>query len=132
MSTLNDPPTVRRIDSPRADLFAVEIAGHVSASDVENLYGLLEGFYILHERIDLLIRIVDNEGVDWDRVSPETVRAAGEHAERYIARCAMIGENRATRRIAEIFCPPGAELRHFAAEDENDAWEWLETPRQES
>lgn len=132
MSTLNDPPTVRRIDSPRVDLFAVEIAGHVSASDVENLYGLLEGFYILHERIDLLIRIVDNEGVDWDRVSPETVRAAGEHAERHIARCAMIGENRVTRRIAEIFCPPSAEHRHFAAEDENDAWEWLETPRQES
>jgi hypothetical protein len=125
MTFLNDPPSVRRIDSPRDDLFAVEIAGHVSASDVENLYGLLEGFYVLHERIDLLIRIVDNEGVDWQKVSPETVRAAGEHAEAHIARCAVIGENRATRRIAQVFCPPSAELRHFGADEENDAWEWL-------
>lgn len=125
MSTLTDPPSVRRIDSPRPELFAVEITGHVSASDIENLYGLLEGFYELHERVDMLIRVVDNEGVDWDRVSPETVKAAREHAERHIARCAAIGENRVTRRIAEIFCPESAESRHFSADEENDAWEWL-------
>jgi hypothetical protein len=125
MTTLNDPPSVRRIDAPRPELFAVEIVGHVSASDVENLYGLLEGFYVLHERTDLLIRIVDNEGVDWDEVSPETVKAAGEHAEAHIARCAVIGETRATRRIADVFCPSSAELRHFAASEENAAWEWL-------
>ncbi len=125
MSTLNDPPSVRRIDSPRSDLFAVEIVGHVSAADVENLYGLLEGFYVLNQRVDLLIRVIDNEGVDWADVSPETVKAAGEHAERHIARCAMIGENSATMRVAEIFCPPGAEHKHFAPEDEDQAWEWL-------
>jgi hypothetical protein len=125
MSILNDPPSIRRIDSSRDDLFAVEIAGHVAASDIENLYGLLEGAYALHDRIDLLIRIVDNEGVDWGEVSPETVEDARQHAERHIARCAMIGENSSTRRIAEIFCPPGAEHRHFAAQDENQAWEWL-------
>lgn len=125
MNLLNDPPAIRRLDSPRSDLFAVEIAGHVSASDIENLYGLLEGAYALHERIDLLIRIVDNEGVAWGEVSPETVELAREHAELHIARCAAVGENRATRRIAEIFSPPGAELRHYPADDEDAAWEWL-------
>jgi hypothetical protein len=125
MSVLNDPPSIRRIDSPRPDLFAVEIAGHVSAADIENLYGLLEGHYTLHERVDLLIRIVDNEGVEWNAVSPDTVEEAKEHAKRHIVRCAVIGEDRATRRFADIFSSPEAETRHFAADEEDDAWEWL-------
>lgn len=125
MSLLNDPPNVRRIDAPRPELFAVEITGHLTGSDVENLYGLLEGFYLLHDRVDLLMRIVEFEGVEWSNVSHETIEAASQHAERHIARCATVGEHRAGRRIADIFCPPGAETRHFSQEEEDQAWEWL-------
>ncbi|GAB5508274.1 MAG: STAS/SEC14 domain-containing protein [Rhizobiaceae bacterium] len=125
MTAMNNPPSIRRIDSGRPDLFAVEVAGHVSAADIENLYGLLEGAYVTQERIDLLIRVVDNEGVDWGEVSPQTVEAAQEHAREHITRCAAVGESSATRRIAEIFCPDGAELRHFATDAEDEAWEWL-------
>ncbi|MBO6902501.1 MAG: STAS/SEC14 domain-containing protein [Rhizobiaceae bacterium] len=125
MTAMNNPPSIRRIDTGRPDLFAVEVAGHVSAADVENLYGLLEGVYVTQERIDLLIRVVGNEGVDWKEVSPNTVREAQQHAREHISRCAAIGENSATRRIAEIFCPSGAELRHFALDAEEEAWEWL-------
>nr|WP_127523001.1 STAS/SEC14 domain-containing protein [Mesorhizobium sp. Z1-4] len=125
MTAMNNPPSIRRIDSARSDLFAVEVAGHVSAADIENLYGLLEGVYVTQQRVDLLIRVVGNEGVDWGEVSPDTVRQAQEHAREHIGRCAAIGENDATRHIAEIFCPFGAELRHFALDAEDEAWEWL-------
>lgn len=41
-----DPiPAISRIETDRSDVFAVEIKGHVTAGDVENLYGLLEGAY---------------------------------------------------------------------------------------
>lgn len=126
MSILNTPPNIRRIESTKADLFAVEITGLITAADVENLYGLLEGFYLLHERIDLLMRIVDYEGVEWSAVSPETVEQARQHAERHIARCATVGESGAGRRIADIFCPSTAESRHFVEEEEDRAWAWLE------
>lgn len=125
MSLLNDPPNIRRLDAPRPELFAVEITGRLTASDVENLHGLLEGFYLLHERIDLLMRIVDFEGVEWSNVSRETIRAASQLAERHIARCATVGEYGAGRRIADIFCPPAAETRHFSEDEEDQAWEWL-------
>ena len=125
MTSMNNPPSVRRIDTERADLFAVEIAGHVSAADIENLYGLLEGVYVTQQRIDLLIRVVDNEGVDWGEISQETLADAGRHAQDHIARCAAVGESSATRRITEIFCPAGAELRHFSADEEDQACAWL-------
>ncbi|MEX0956749.1 MAG: STAS/SEC14 domain-containing protein [Rhizobiaceae bacterium] len=125
MSVLNDPPNIRRLDSTRPELFAVEITGHLTASDVENLYGLLEGFYVLHDRVDLLMRIVEFEGVEWRDVSPETIEAASQHAEHHIARCATVGEHGAGQRIADIFCPPAAETRHFSTQEEDQAWEWL-------
>ncbi|MBO6716775.1 MAG: STAS/SEC14 domain-containing protein [Rhizobiaceae bacterium] len=123
-------PAVRRLDTNRSALLAVEIAGHVSANDIENLYGLLEGAYSLHERIDLFIRVVDHDGADWSEVSSETVADARSHAEKHIARCATVGDRRATARMAEIFCPSNAEHRHFESEDEAAAWAWLDAREQ--
>ena len=55
---------------------AFEIVGRILGSDVENLYGLLEGAYALHERVDVLIRLVDFDGVEWQDVSRETIESA--------------------------------------------------------
>ena len=123
-------PAIRRLDTNRSALFAVEIAGHVSASDIENLYGLLEGAYALHERIDLFIRIVDHRGVEWNAVSSKTVAEAHEHAEHHIARCVTVGDRRVTARMARIFCPENAEHTHFESEDEAAAWAWLDAHEQ--
>ena len=42
MNSLEPVPAVRRIDTDRDDLCAFEIVGHVTAADVENLFGLLK------------------------------------------------------------------------------------------
>jgi len=127
MPMLESMPAVRQIETDRSDLFAIDVVGHVSSADVENLYGLLEAAYALHPRIDVLVRMVDHDGVDWSDVDEQTIREGKAHARDHVRRCATIGEPDWTADLTGWFSSTEpVELRHFAAEDEADAWAWLE------
>ncbi|MEI9423135.1 STAS/SEC14 domain-containing protein [Mesorhizobium sp. Cs1299R1N1] len=126
MNFLQSVPAIRRIETSRDDLFAIDVVGHVSAADAENLFGLLEAAYLLHQRIDVAVRIVDHEGVDWADISDETIKKGAVHALEHIGRCAAIGAPDWTpnaRRALPAASP--VEFRHFKIEDEAAAWEWL-------
>ncbi|CCV07686.1 conserved hypothetical protein [Mesorhizobium metallidurans STM 2683] len=126
MNFLDEVPAIRRIDTNRADLFAVDVVGHVTAADAENLFGLLEAAYALHNRIDVLVRLVDHDGVDWADVSDETIEQGTADAVAHIGRCAAVGEPDwipGAQAILPASVP--IEFRHFEAEDEAAAWEWL-------
>ncbi|TIQ92240.1 MAG: STAS/SEC14 domain-containing protein [Mesorhizobium sp.] len=126
MNYLEDVPAVRRIDTDRDDLFAIDVVGHVTAADAENLFGLLEAAYALHPKIDVLVRLIDHEGVDWADVSDETLEQGTAHAVEHVGRCAALGEPDWVAN-AQSLLPASSpvELRHFAARDEASAWEWL-------
>ena len=127
MPMLESMPAVRQIETDRSDLFAIEVFGHVSSADVENLYGLLEAAYALHPKIDVLVRMADHEGVDWSDVDENTIRDGKAHAREHVRRCAAIGEPDWTADLTGWFSSTEpVELRHFAAEDEAAAWAWLE------
>ena len=57
MKSLDAVPAIRRIDTNRDALFAIDVVGDVSPADAENLFGLLEAAYALHPRIDVLVRL---------------------------------------------------------------------------
>jgi hypothetical protein len=119
-------PAVRRIDTDRDDLLAIDVVGHVTAADAENLFGLLEAAYALHPKIDVLVRMIDHDGVDWVDVSDETLEQGTAHAVEHVGRCAAVGEPNwvpDARSLLSASLP--VDLRHFAAEDEASAWEWL-------
>ena len=123
---LDRVPAVRRIDTDRTDAFAVEISGYVTAADVENLYGLLEGAYELHDQIDVLVRLVDYEGADWAAVNRHTTEEGREHALKHVRRCAAVGEPDWTSRVGGFFGSDlPVELRHFPSAREDEAWEWI-------
>lgn len=120
-------PAIRRIETDRADAYAFELSGHITASDIENLYGLLEGAYELHDRIDLLIRMVDYDGVDWEHVSRITRNEGRRHALKHIRRCAAVGDPDWTIYANGLFAPRlPVELRHFGAREEQEAWAWID------
>ncbi len=125
MHSLDPVPAARRLETDRSDLFAVEMVGHISANDVENFYGLLEGAYVLHTPVDLLVRVVDHDGIDWSEVDRATIEAARDHASRSLGRCAIIGNDAAADAILRIIRPEEASTRRFAPDDEPDAWRWL-------
>jgi hypothetical protein len=123
---LESVPAIRRIETDRQDLFAIDVVGHISAADAENLFGLLEAAYALHPKIDVLARLIDHDGVDWANVADETLRQGKAHAGDHVRRCATVGEPRWISDVQGLFTPAlPVELRHFAASDEAAAWEWL-------
>lgn len=127
MNFLEEVPAVRKIETDRTDLLAVDIVGHVTAADAENLFGLLEASYALHPKIDVLVRIVDHDGVDWSEISNETLKQGKADALEHVARCATIGDPDWTTDVQGWFEPTlPIEIRHFDAADEMSAWQWLE------
>ena len=119
-------PAIRRIETDRDDLCAIEVVGHVSSADAENLYGLLEAAYAQHPRIDVLVRLIDHDGVDWREIARETLAEGKRQAEAHVVRCAAVGDPDWTTGFGGWFEPKvSVELRHFAAEKEDDAWAWL-------
>lgn len=127
MRPLERVPAVRRIDTNRKDLFAIEITGEFTSADVENMCGLLEGAYALSERIDLLIRIDALDGVDLADMQRDTVRYMRDHVARNVDRCAIIEDGGLSPEIERLLKPEeGAETRHFTRNDEAEAWRWLD------
>lgn len=127
MLPLDPVPAIRRIETNSDNVFAVCIEGQASAADAENLFGLLEGAYALSNRLDLLIRAVDYDGADWNDIAAETIAAGRRHAEEHIRRCAIVGGPDWTARVNSFFAPKQPiELRYFRAEDEVEAWRWLD------
>ncbi|MGN6143127.1 MAG: STAS/SEC14 domain-containing protein [Mesorhizobium sp.] len=127
MNFLEDVPVVRRIDTNRDDLFAVELVGHVRAPDAENLFGLFEAACAQHPRIDVLVRLVDHDGVDWADIAADTLKQGSAEAVDHVGRCAIIGEsNWSDRMQGWLAAPSTVEIRHFPADSEADAWAWLD------
>jgi hypothetical protein len=125
-SSLEAVPAVRRIETDREDLFACEITGHATAADIENLYGLLEGAYALHERIDVLVHFTNYEGIDWNEVSADTKREGQDHASQRVRRCASIGGPDWVSYFRGFFAPSiDVELKRFEEDEAAEAWAWI-------
>ncbi|HMQ57923.1 MAG TPA: STAS/SEC14 domain-containing protein [Rhizobiaceae bacterium] len=120
-------PVIRRLETPREDLFAFEIVGHITQADIANVYGLLEEAYERHDEIDLLVRISDWEGFDWSAIFADGTWAAKTNSLKHIRRYALVGGpgwlRGATAALAPFF---SMQIRCFALEDERDSWTWLE------
>ena len=126
MNFLEAVPAIRRIETNRDALFAINVVGDVSPADAENLFGLLEAAYALHPRIDVLVRLTDEESVDWANISNDTLRQGVADAMRHVVRCAAIGEPGWASLVTGVFPKTlPFEFRRFDVDDEEAAWQWL-------
>lgn len=126
MGIMEPPIAIRRIETDRDDVFAFDIVGRVGASDVENIYGLMEGAYALHDKIDMLVRIRDYEGVDWEAAMKDFSLLGKTHALRHIRRYAVVGGPRWVGPMIGVFKPFfSIEMKHFDADEEAAAWDWI-------
>src|SRR5262245_49777091 len=125
--TATEPlPSIRRIETSRDDLCALEIAGRITPRDVENAYGLIEGEFAQHDDIDLLVRIADYGGVEWvTAVNLDTLRRK-LRAIGHISHYALVGGPFWLRGMTALSAPfMSMEIRRFPLKDENNAWKWL-------
>ncbi|MDS1135674.1 STAS/SEC14 domain-containing protein [Nitratireductor indicus] len=126
MIAIDEPPHVRRIDTDRDDAYAFEIVGHITSADVENLYGLLEGAYEIHDRIDVIVILHHYEGFDWQAAFKEQTMIGKTHALRHIRKYAFVGGPGWMSSIVSIVRPFfSMEIRHFELDQAEAAWEWI-------
>jgi len=120
-------PAIRKIETSRDDLCAIEIAGRITANDVENAYGLIEAEFAGHDRIDLILRVADYKGFDWALAfSPQTLRRK-MRAIGHLRRYAVIGGPAWLPQAIALVAPfVSTQVRHFALADEAAAWNWLD------
>jgi hypothetical protein len=122
-------PNIRKLDTHRSDLFAFEVTGHITAGDIENIYGLLNEAYATHPKIDLLVRMTNYEGWDWDVVTREATMVGKTKALKHIRRYAVVGGPDWVAAMIRFFDPFfGVEMRHFTKAEEDAAWAWLDEP----
>ena len=128
--SLEPASAIRRIDTSRDDLLAVDISGEVTPADIENFYGLLEGAYALNDKIDVLVRAAEFESADWGGVSEDTISEGRTRAEQRVRRCAAVGGPDWTKRLGGFFAGDvPVEIRYFNIDDEANAWDWLGATR---
>ena len=127
MRPLEQVPAVRRIETDRADLCALDVVGHLTSADLENAFGLIEAAHVDHSAIDLLLRLSGYDGVAWDSVFPVSDLRGKGNALRKIRRCAIVGGPAWIPTGLGLFGPLGSmESRHFDAGDDASAWKWLD------
>jgi hypothetical protein len=124
---VTDPPVrVRRLDADREDILAFEVSGHLEVSDIENIYGLLEGACQLHPKIDVLLLVRDYEGIDWSAIARDLSLLGRTRLVRHIRRYAVVGGPGWMAAVTHLFRPfLSFETRHFDAGEEGKAWEWI-------
>lgn len=126
MRPLERIPAVRRIETDRDDVFAIEVTGEFTSADAENLCGLLEGAYALHERIDLIARLTDLQSVDLDGLDEDTSYLMRDQVNAHVQRCAIVGDTSRAAQVERLFSAGvDAELRHFTHNEEQKAWQWI-------
>ena len=126
MTAIDPLPAIRRIDTDRDDLCALEVAGHFTSNDLENAYGLLEGAYAMHDKVDLLVRIKDYDGFDWGAVFDESTIRGKAQALRHIRNYAVVGGPGWMRAVLAVFGPlTSIRTKHFDIAEESKAWAWI-------
>lgn len=127
MHPLERVPAVKRLETNRADVFALEVSGEFTSADAENLCGLLQGELSLIDRIDLLIRLTGVDSTDLSNVSEDTVETMRALVNEHVTRCAVIGQTSRAARVERLFSAgTKAELRHFTDDEEAQAWAWID------
>ncbi len=120
------PPNVRRVETDREDAYAFEVTGHITAADVENMYGLLEGAYTLHERIDVIVIIHDYDGIDWNAAWKEKTILGKTRGLKHIRKYAVIGGPGWLKGALALFKPfVSVDMQYFDLENVEAAWQWI-------
>lgn len=119
--------SIKTLESHRPTLFAFEIDGHVKGDEVADLYATLEKAYKDHDKVDVLLKITNMDGWDWDVAVKETTWIGKTHALSHIRRYALVGGPSWMHMMVNLFDPLfTVRMKTFGADDETGARVWLD------
>jgi hypothetical protein len=120
-------PSIHLIGTSHPEVVAFEIDGRVGADDTRRLISLFNRAMDDHNRLRMLVRVRNFDGVTLEALRQEGLFAAKVRGWDKVERYALVGGpawlHTATRALAPLV---GVETRIFAPEDEGQAWSWLD------
>ena len=120
-------PAVRLIRTTRQDVVAFEVNGKITSADMGQLITVFDEAMKAHERIRVLVRARDFDGVTFEALRNEALWSVKLRGLKQVERYALVGGPDWTAAVARWFTPlVRVETRHFAENEEERAWDWLE------
>ncbi|WP_046864804.1 STAS/SEC14 domain-containing protein [Microvirga massiliensis] len=120
-------PAIRLIETTRPDVIAFEITGKIRSEDMRLLVSTFDDALKAHERLRILVRVIDFDGVSLDALRNEALWSVKMRGLRQVERYALVGGPNWLDKILHSVAPMvRTETRHFGRDEEDKAWEWLE------
>ncbi len=106
------------------DFVIITINGRLRGEDYERVAPRLQKIFDAHDKINLLIKIEDIDGVDADAVWKD-LKFGAKHFNA-IERFGVMGDADKSQWIAKLSKPfTSADVRHFDEDEENEAERWV-------
>ncbi len=120
-------PSVRLIETSRPDVIAFEVGGRIRRDDMHVLVKAFEQALSAQERLRVLVRIVDFDGVTLEALREEGLASVKMRGWRQVERYALVGGPAWMATVTGWASPlTRIETRHFELAQEDEAWRWLE------
>ena len=121
------PPAVHFIETSSAHVVAFEVNGRIRRDDMHRLIAAFEHALGAHPRLQVLVRVVDFDGVSLEALREEGLASVKMRGWRQVERYALVGGPARMATVAGWSAPlVGIQTRHFDARREDEAWRWLE------
>ena len=129
-----ETPAVRFLTTDREDTLGFEVDGRFTSGEMEQLVGEFQAWLDRHEKVRLLCRMKRFGGVDPSVFLQSGLIPMKLSAIRKVERYAIVGASPWMRTMVETLGPlfSEMEIRNFAAEQEAEAWTWIEAKPSES
>src|SRR4051794_6057587 len=120
-------PAVRFIPTTKPDVIAFETNGKISSADMHLLVSTFDESMQAHERLRVLVRILDFDGVSLEALRHEGLWSVKMRGLKQVERYALVGGPNWMETVAKWSAPlTRVETRHFSPDEEERAWNWLE------
>ena len=120
-------PSVHLIDTTRSDVVAFEVNGRIRRDDTRRLIEVFGQALDTHERLRVLVRVVDFDGVTLEALRAEGLASVKVRGWRQVERYALVGGPAWMASVTGWAAPLiRIQTRHFDAAQEDDAWRWVE------
>lgn len=121
-------PSIVQLPTDREDLLAFEYRGHLRREDVEIALVPLRKQLDREGKFDLLVRLDHFSGFDPSIILKGSVLSMKMAAIKKLRRYAIVGGGDWMASLVKTFDPLiGIEMKTFASEQEDEAWQWLRT-----
>jgi hypothetical protein len=121
------PPSVHLIETTKPDVIAFEVRGCIRRDDMHLLVGTFDQALGAHERLRVLVRVVDFDGVTLEALREEGLASVKMRGWRQVERYALVGGPAWMSTVTGWVAPlVRLQTRHFDLAQEDEAWRWLE------